>query len=122
MNVLREAKVKYYQLDTKIFLDNKKLWKAVKLSFSGKVNHANANLFADNDAKEIASSNYQALLLDKNQIGDPVVKAIEKYKYHPSIKRIKQHNIISEKFNFKETSINEIVHQLLIFNASKVAL
>jgi len=122
MNVLREAKVKYYQLDTKIFLDNKKLWKAVKLSFSGKVNRANANLFADNDAKEIASSNYQALLLDKNQIGDPVVKAIEKYKYHPSIKRIKQHNIISEKFNFKETSINEIVHQLLIFNASKVAL
>ena len=38
-----------------------------------------------------------------------------------SIKRIKQHNIVSEKFNLKETSSDKIVHQILMLNADKVA-
>ena len=38
-----------------------------------------------------------------------------------SIKRIKQPNIVSEKFNLKETSSDKIVHQILMLNADKVA-
>ena len=142
VKLLRDAKVKYKsQLDTESFSDNKKFSKAVKPIFSVKVNYRKANFLVENDetitgdakiadifneyfvniVKEIASSNNQAFLSDTNGIGNRIVKAIEKYKYHPSRMHIKQHNVVREKFNFRETSIDEVVHQLIILNTGKAA-
>ena len=104
MKLLRDAKVKYKsQLGTENFSDNTKFSKAVKPIFSVKVNYTKANFLVENDeiiaddpkiadvkiAKEIASSNNQEFLSDKNGIGDTIDKAIEKYKYQPSTMHIK---------------------------------
>ena len=142
VKLLRDAKVKYKsQLDTENFSDNKMFWKAVKPISSGTVNYTEVNCLVENGeiitddakiadivneyfvniAKEIASINNQAFLSDANGIGDPIDKAIETHTYHPSKMHIKQHNDVREKFNFAETSIDEIFHQLLKLNTGKVA-
>ena len=79
------------------------------------------NEYFINIAKEIAFVEDQTLVSDANAVEDPIDKAIEKFKNHPSVEHIKQNHIASEKFNFKEASIYEIAHQFGMFNNCKAS-
>ena len=58
------------------------------------------------------------IISDTNGIDDPVLKAIEKYKKHPSIlviKKISKNNI----FSFQKVSYEDIIKEIQNLDASK---
>ena len=111
VSLLRRTKRKYYtSLEEKSITDNKKFWRTVKPFLSGKTQF-NAKITLIEDGQIISSDNKIADVLNTlfsnivsnlnlpeypisnpyyNKIRDPVLKAILKYKDHPSIKAIER--------------------------------
>ena len=54
-----------------------------------------------------------------NEITDPLDIALTKYKFHPSVKRIKERVQVEQRFEFKHDSLQEVVVQLHRLNPKK---
>ena len=111
VSLLRKTKINYYgNLNEKDITDNKKFWKTVKPFLSDKsINsdkiHLNENgelinsktktaevlnEFFSNIVKNLKIPEYENLNRNFQKVKDPVLKAILKYKNHPSIIAIKE--------------------------------
>ena len=112
VRLVRSAKkaIYYSNLSIKDVNNNKKFWKIVKPLFSEKVNKnenitlvennniisseteiaEKLNAFFSNIVKELNIKVKEDLLCDVSDINDPVERAIQKYKNHPSIQMIKE--------------------------------
>ena len=110
LSLVRKAKKDYYNnLDHKKVTDNKSFWRTVKPLFSdknssfSKITLIENELLLNDDEKISSTLNdffsnvvsnlnippYEDPSVNPDQFEDPVLKANEKYKYHPSIKAIK---------------------------------
>ena len=138
--ILRRAKKDFYNnLDPSLITDNKMFWKTVKPFFSEKKisnNHItlfdNNEIISDDDviaetfndffANAVKNLNIHIdpeFLSKTDGIEDPIVKAVEKFKNHPSIVKIKEVNANMENFTFKCASIQEIEMEISKMNTSK---
>ena len=140
---LRKSKKYYYEnLDNKNIADNKKFWGTVKPLFSNKV-RSNTYITLNEDEKLIKNE-YQIAnifntffieivpnlgtkvderyLCDASNISDPIEKAIQKYKNHPSISIIKK--MVStvdknNKFSFEPITADDISQQIKRLDINK---
>ena len=143
VSILRKSKKCYYEnLDTKNITDNKKFWGTVKPLFSNKV-RSNTYITLNEDEKLIKNE-YQIAnifntffieivpnlgtkvderyLCDASNISDPIEKAIQKYKNHPSISIIKK--MVStvdknNKFSFEPITADDISQQIKRLDINK---
>ena len=139
-NLFRKAKRDFYSnLNPSLISDNKKFWKTVKPFFSDKklsnesitlIENNNiissdsdiAETFNDFFANAVKNLNINvdsALITNSDHIEDPIIRAIEKYKKHPSIVKIKELNGNSMSFKFNQSSVSEITKEISKLNNSK---
>ena len=126
-SIKKREKNYFENLDTKNVSDNKTFWKSVKSLLSDKCRlPLNVTLARENDAvsdngkiadvfndvftnavKNLNIKVSRDILFKANNIKDPVLRTVKKYKKHPSIKAIvsisKNDNFVSEKVSCKET-------------------
>ena len=142
-SILCKSENCYYEnLDTKNITDNKKSWSTVKPLFSNKV-RSNTYITLNEDEKLIKNE-YQitnifntffneivpnlgtkvdeGYLCNASNISDPMEKAIQKYKNHPSISIIKK--MVStvdknNKFSFEPITADNISQQIKRLNIGK---
>ena len=109
LSLVKQGKKDYYNhLDHKKVTNNKSFWRPVKLLFSDKNSSFSKTTLIEkelllNDDEKISStlndffSNvvfnlntppYEDTSINPDQFEDPVLKANEKYEYHPSIKAV----------------------------------
>ena len=108
LTLVKKGKKDYNHLDHKKVTNNKSFWRTVKLLFSDKNSSFSKTTLIEkelllNDDEKISStlndffSNvvfnlntppYEDTQINPDQFEDPVLKANEKYKYHPSIKAV----------------------------------
>ena len=110
VSFLRNEKKNFYShLDTKVVIDNRTFWKTVKPRLSEKVTkHSKINLVEDDKiisrddqiAKKFIFISIPILNMPSNGYRcphsskqNPILKILDKYKDHPSIKLIKAENI-----------------------------
>ena len=141
VSLLRKTKINYYgNLNEKDITDNKKFQKTVKPLLSDKsINsdkiHLNENgelinsksntaevlnKFFSNIVKNLKILKYEKLSRNFEQVKDPVLKAILKYKNHSSIITIKEKSKNS-KFTFHEVSNEKIIKEIKRLNKNKVS-
>ena len=137
----REKKSFYKNLDLKNILDNKTFWKYMKPLFSDKTECISKISLVDGN--EIISEDYKLAEtfntffkeavnkldiqgniditdpVDPLHFKDPVNIAIEKYKNHPSILKIKEMVTTGNEFNFSEISLKEVEDQMKKTNINK---
>ena len=143
VSILRKSKKCYYEnLDTKNVTDNKKFWGTVKPPFS---NTIRSNTYiALNEDEKLIKNEYQIAnilntyfievvpnlgtkvderyLCNASSISDPIEKAIQKYKNHPSISIIKK--MVStvdknNKFSFEPITADDISQQIKHLDINK---
>ena len=56
-----------------------------------------------------------------DEIPDPVIAAIEKYRFHPGVMLIKSHYEDAEVFDFKRASITEVLEQINNLDTEKAS-
>ena len=133
-----EKKNFYSNLDTKVVIDNRTLWKTVKRFLSEKVTkHSKINLVEDDKiisrdeqiAKKFSEYFISISILNMPSNGykcphsseqDPILKILDKYKDRPSIKLIKAKNS-SKVFKFCQTGIGEVKKTFLSLDPKKAA-
>ena len=140
VKMLRKAKFNYYKdLDLNNLTDNSKFWKTVKPVFTDKVQVSQSitliekgemvtddlkiaeifnNYFA-NITQDLEITDNGAQLSSTTGIEDPIDKAVEKYKSHSSIKKIKECFTCSESFHFRQVTAKEVFCQLRKLNPRK---
>ena len=132
-SLLRKKKKAYFEnLDSSKITDNKTFWKTIKPMFSKKcmtkenitlvkddeiVSESQAiaelfNKFFANVVTELNLAIDEDLLENVNHISDPVLRAIEKYKNHPSVKAISE-KYNKNTFSFEHVSLDEIKKKIL---------
>ena len=139
-SLLKKQKRNYFEnLDIKNVTDNKMFWKTIKPMFSNKNVTTESITLVKND--EIISDNQNIaelfnkffanivlelnLAIDDNlientdHISDPVLKAIEKFKYHPSILMISE-KYDKNTFTFQPVTYEDILKEILKLDSSKV--
>ena len=142
VKLLRNAKNSYFRnIDLSNLTDNRKFWKAIKPVFADKIQTAPSITLEENgelisDDRKIAElcNNYflnitQDLGIQEdfahisitNGVSDPIDKAIEKYKNHPSILKIKEMYPNPQPFEFREVDSREIWDQINKLNTRKAA-
>ena len=131
---MRLKKRKYYQsLDISKITDNKTFWKTISPLFSNKSYSTNSritllengdilreeskvadtvNEFFSNVVKELKIEKDDNLLTDVIEETDPVLKAIKKYKNHPSILRIKSSFKYPKVFSFKYFNVEDVKREI----------
>ena len=135
----KEKKVFYGNLNPSLISDNKKFWNTVKPFFSDKkVSNENITLVDNNkiisddsivvdtfntyfsDAVKSLNINIKPEFIQQtDSINDPIYKAIEKYKKHPSILKIIEANLKNPAFDFNHTTKQEIKDIIENINTSK---
>ena len=120
--------------------DSEKFWKIVKPLFSEKVNTnenitlvennniisseieiaEKLNAFFSNIVKELNIKVKVDLLCDVSDINDPVERAIQKYKNHPSIQIIKETFDSSKTFSFDLVSSDTIFKEMVSLDTKKL--
>ena len=143
VSILRKSKKCYHEnLDTKNITDNKKFWGTVEPLFSNKVR--SNTCITLNENKKLVKNEYQRTnifntfsieavpnlgtkvneryLCDASNISDPIEKAIQKYKNHPSISIIKK--MVStvdknNKFSFEPITADDISQQIKRLDINK---
>ena len=131
-SLLRKEKKSYFEnLDTSCITDNKMFWKIIKPKFSKKctikekITHVKNdeiisdcqrgaelfNRFFANIIKELNLVTDNEFLVNADHIGDPVQKAIEKYKNHLSVKAISE-KYDKNTFSFRYVSLDEIKKEI----------
>ena len=130
VKLLHPKKQKYYQsLDISKITDNKTFWKSISPLFSIKSYSTNSritllkngevlseeskvadtfNKFFSNVVKELKIEKDDNLLADVIEESNPVLKAIKKYKNHPSILRIKGYFKYPKVFLFKYLNVEDV--------------
>ena len=78
------------------------------------------NDFFSNVVSSLNIPPYKDPSVNLDQFEDPVLKANEKYKYHPSIKAIKERNI-NKVFKFQSISRSDIKKEILSLDSSKAS-
>ena len=132
--LVRSAKKAHYSnLSIKDVNESKKFWKIVKHLFSEKVNTTEnitlvennniksshieiaekLNAFFSNIVKELNIKVKEYLLCDVSDINDPVERASQKYKNHPSIQMIKETFDSNNIFSFDLISSDAIFKEIL---------
>ena len=142
VSLLRKTKKQYYgDLNEKNVLDNKKFWKTVqpflsdKCPLNEKIIIVENNEIISND-KEVAEvlntfspniiSNLKIPECPVNDsfidnINDPILKAIFKYKNHPSIEAIEKVSKLDKLFNFNKVDKEEVFKEIIGLDASKAS-
>ena len=133
VKLLNQAKKNYYEnLNPKLITDNRKFWKAIKPTFSGKtITSSNYILYdeekiVDNE-NEVAEKCNHNLGTDDNEsyntdsvnLSDPVNMAINKYSNHPSIIAIKTNCLTDTKHSFSAVSLQDIQNIVRSIDVSK---
>ena len=137
VSLLRNEKKNFYSnLDTKIVIDNRTFWKTVKPFLSEKVTkHSKINLVEEDEiisrgeqiAKKFSEYFISIPILNMPSNGykcphsseqDPILKILDKYKDHPSIKLIKAKNS-SKVFKFRQIDIRKSKKLSKIFTQKK---
>ena len=142
VKLLRRAKFDYYRnIDLGKLTDNHKFWKTVKPLFSDKVQmNSSISLIEDgtmvNQDPQIAEifnqyfanitdslgiSINDSLLLPTSDILDPFEKSAKKYKAHPSICKIKNTMMLSDKFEFRKVTTEEVAIKIRQLNPRKAS-
>ena len=140
--LLRKSKKKYHEnLDERNLMDNKLFWKIIKPSFSDKIVtrdriHLTKNGEVVKTELETAEtlSNFfgdviKNLMIPKYSEYDPsidrvenrTIRAILKYRNHPSILAIRERKNAQINFCFKELPIEEIQKEILNLNNKKAS-
>ena len=144
--LVRKAKKDYYSnLDPNKVCDNKKFWSIVKPLFSEKcINNTNITLIENNDiinddvevahklndffstaVSKLDNNINNNIIIDDDDDGtDQIMKAINKYRIHPSIIKIKesQSNLENKSlFSFTCTSYESVYNEIIALNPSKAA-
>ena len=142
VSLLRKTKKKYYQnLNEKSVVDNKCFWKTVKPFLSDKT-HGNdkIHLIENNELlktdvetaevfNEFFSNIVQKLNIPRfandgplvNNISDPTLKAILKYRKHPGVIAIRDKFKIKDAFSFVEVDQKEIEKEILSMDVNKAS-
>ena len=145
VKLLRDTKKSYFSnLEPSNIANNKKFWKTVKPLLSDKTvtsddilltekdniitdSKSIAEIFSNffsNAVKNLNIENYKVFddQDSKNKYDDdPVKTAIEKYKKHPSILKIKQNFLNEKKFVFQKTSLEEVTNEINNLVTSKAS-
>ena len=142
ISLVRKAKKEYFDnLDLRNVTDNKKFWKTVKPFFTDKgMNHDKIILVEDDEIiseNEQLSESLNNLFADAiinlnipqygdststtNGIDDSVLRAIEKYKNHPSIKLMKTNSENNVSFRFQKIQAIEVEKELKNLGCSKAS-
>ena len=137
--LLRRTKKEYYsKLSPKNVSDNKKFWKIVKPFFSDKsvttdkitiiddneIHDDDKNVseifnnFFSNAVNNLNIPEYIPLNADVDEV-DPIMKAINKYKNHDSIIRIREETNNEEGFSFKQIESKTVENAIFSLNKSK---
>ena len=139
VSLLRKIKKKFFNnLEVKSVIDNKKFWKVVKPNFSEMLLKTNTiTLVVEDkivsDKQEIADNfnlyfgnivpNLKIKPIDCCEVNDlldePIKKAINKYKNHPSILKIFDERINANKFNFEQAAKEVISKEIKNLDAWK---
>ena len=141
VSLLRKSKRGYYEnLNIKNVTDNKLFWKSVKpllsdksrirdrinISEKGKILKTESetaeslNSFFSHIVKNLNISRYSEFDPVTENIADPTLKAIFKYKDHPSILAIQSH-CEKETFRFSEVNIEDIKKNILKLDKNKAS-
>ena len=137
---MRKSKKEYFNnLNEKSVCDNKKFWRVVKPLLSNKIISNEKITIVEGD-KIIRSDNETAKVLNEffanivtnlnipqfNQIdrtseniSDPVIKAIVKYRAHPSIIAIKENCTSKSNFNFSFVEKVDILKEIKMLQSNK---
>ena len=137
----RERKRYYENLDENKVTDGREFWKTTKPFLSDKgasrqskitlIKYGNIisedldvantmNAFFDQAVSSLSIKDpVEHMVLDGMVSSDPIDKIIHKYSQHPSIKLIRKNVKISDKFVFKETSLEEIQDEIKSLNPQK---
>ena len=128
VSLLRKSKKKYYEnLDERNLIDNKLFWKTVKPSFSDKIatrdrihltengeavkteleTEETLNNFFGNVSKSLMIPKYKEYDPSTDRVKNRTIRAILKYRNHPSILAIREQKKGQINFCFKEVSIEE---------------
>ena len=129
VSLIRKTKRDYYSnLNHKQVTDNKIFWKTIKPFFTDKgINNEKITLIENGEEllkNEEVTENLNNLFSDiisnlklptyedpttnAGNIADPVLKAIQKYKNHPSIRIINDKYTTNSAFTFNQVSLTEI--------------
>ena len=138
VSLLKKEKRKYYNnLDPKIFKDNKTFWQRVKPIFSDKHKGVQSDIIivengeTISDKKEVAEKlnnffieavdnlDIEPYLLHNNSTTGNINDIVDKYKNHPSIKKIKENIKDENKFSFKDTTPQKLQSQILHLDTKK---
>ena len=137
----KEKRNFFNTLNTSFINDNKLFWKTVKPFFSNKGSFGNKIKLVENeellqDDNKIAEemNNFfknavseldmkeNSYIINQNvsYITDPIEKAIEKYKFHPSILLIKEKTKCSNaSFDFSPVTVNDVEKEIKKLNPNK---
>ena len=140
VSLLKKAKKDFYgNLNPSLIADNKTFWKVVKPFFSNKVK-SSETIFLREDIKIHENDKDIANIFNEHFINaatkldicidhkkdylntdnlDPVLKAIDIFKDHPSILNIRDSSIQKNKFYFKPISISDIAEIISFLDSSK---
>ena len=142
VSLLRKTKKQYYQnLNEKSVVDNKLFWKTIKpflsekMSGMDKIHLIENNERIKNDLKtaEVLNNFFSNIVQKLNiarytseesfvdNISDPTLKAILKYRNHPSIIAIRKKYKISECFKFTEVDQKDIEKEILKLDVNKAS-
>ena len=139
VSLLRNEKNNFYSnVDTKVVTDNRTFWKTMKhLLFEKVTKHSKINLVEDDKiiscddqiAKKFSEYFINITILNMPSNGykwpdsseqDPILKKLDKYKNHPSIKLIKAKNN-SQVFKFSQIGIEEVKKNFQSLDPKKAA-
>ena len=143
VTLLKREKKKYYNnLDLRIFKDNQKFWQTVKPLFSDKqqlllerniVIIEDENVYSDNtvvaeklniffvEAVQCLEIQPYISEADINTCGGNIEEIIKQFERHPSILQIKEHVIITDKFEFDDTTPHDINKRILDLDPKKAS-
>ena len=134
LTLLQKSKKEYFgNLNEKNLCDNKKFWSVVKLLLSNKVVSNEKIILVENDKKSATVLNnffsniikslgipqYKDAEPVGQNISDPVLKTIIKYRSHPSIKAIKEQCNTNLYFSFSQIGNDEIMKELNNLDTNK---
>ena len=134
----KEKKKFFENLDLKIITDNKTFWKYMKPLFSSKqFSHDNPTLVVGENMVTVDSEKAETFntffkeavsnlnicenenIINASELEDPVERAIEKYRFHPSILKIRAMVDSESEFNFSNISAETIESELSKLNSNK---
>ena len=148
VKLLKRAKSSYFEkLKPSSISDNKKFWKTVKPMFSDKAMFSDNitlienkkiisgdqevaeifNSYFSNAVKSLNIENYEHFSFDEyflcseKENDDVILRAIEKYENHPSVKKIKENTPQDASFSFKSTDLMAVTKEIGKLNESKSA-